>query len=92
MAAYSPAMTKRYYFQAALHYDLAALKEVSLSEDDLGSRREHTDVTLISVADYNQRLRSDQVDTFRRGAISIAFRLPFRSPCGWESRRWVFSI
>ncbi|MEX2444112.1 MAG: sensor domain-containing diguanylate cyclase [Alkalispirochaeta sp.] len=72
----------RYRFQAALHYDFGALKEISLSEEDLGSRREHTGVTVISVADYNQRLRSDQVDSFRRAGnldrIRATLSVPLR--------------
>lgn len=55
----------RYYFEAAHRFDLSSLQEVSLSEDDLGSRRDHTGVTVISVADYNHRLQEDQVDRFR---------------------------
>ncbi|MFW5826607.1 MAG: diguanylate cyclase domain-containing protein [Alkalispirochaeta sp.] len=72
----------RYHFQAALHYELAALQEVSLSEDDLGDRREHTEVTVISVADYDHRLTPEQVDVFRRAGnldrIRATLSVPLR--------------
>ncbi|MFW5695037.1 MAG: diguanylate cyclase domain-containing protein [Alkalispirochaeta sp.] len=72
----------RYHFQAALHYELGALQEVSLSEDDLGDRREHTEVTVISVADYDHRLTPEQVDVFRRAGnlerIRATLSVPLR--------------
>lgn len=72
----------RYYFQAAHHFNFAALKEVSLSEDDLGSRQDHTGATVISVADYNHRLQADQVDSFVRAGnldeIMATLSVPLR--------------
>ncbi|HKK48257.1 MAG TPA: sensor domain-containing diguanylate cyclase [Alkalispirochaeta sp.] len=72
----------RYHFEAAYHYDFGALQQVSLSEDDLGPRREHTEVTVISVADYNQRLQADQVTSFQEAGnldrIKATLSVPLR--------------
>jgi diguanylate cyclase (GGDEF)-like protein len=72
----------RYHFQAAHNFDFSSLQEISLSEDDLGSRRGHTGVTVINVADYNERLRSDQVASFQKAGnldrIRATLSVPLR--------------
>lgn len=72
----------RYYFEAAHRFDFSSLEKISLSEDDLGSRRDHVGVTVITVADYSHRLQSEQIDLFRSAGnldrIKATLSVPLR--------------
>ena len=74
-----------YHFEAAVEFDFDILQQLTLSDEEMGQSRDRTSIKKIEIQDYESRMPSEKVQSFRDAGKLNEIRATLSVPLKMEN-------